>query len=457
MAKIDPSARKYNYIVPPEIINGVQFPGLIRGSEIIPREMEWLWFPYIPQGAASLLFGPGGFGKSHIAVDIAARLTRGEPFPGQEGAGKAHAPMNVLILSAEDEPDVVMGPRLIRAGADMARIGFPQDPFVLTTAGVKRLESYLKNFDAGVVFIDPVVHYIGGKVDMNKANEVRAAIGVFHQMAMKHDIAIILVGHSRKGQDGEDYEKSMGSADFNNAVRSVMFVTRAPDGTRVMKHVKANYSALGPSLAYNFGHDGNGSFEWLGVYDGDDTMLGVNVPRRRVKRQGMIDLLKKWLKDGPMRSKEIEAMAAEEGYAMDAVHRAKNDLRVETIFVRLPGATSNKGSAWWMHLPGDERTPWLDGAGEGAGDVVDAPDGPATTIPPVDGGQPGDRGADAPLERPADRGPVDEGSGEGPAGDDPSVEAGGLGPREPADPAADPARIAAEWLRQRGLTDGAAQ
>lgn len=440
-------------------INGVQYPPLIPLSSIEPKEIEWLWYPYIPFGAASLIFGPGGFGKSHIAVDIAARLTRGVPFYGQEAASGILKPQNVLMLSAEDDFDKVLSPRLLRAGADKARIAFPTVPFVLSANGVKALEHYIKNFDASVVFIDPIVHFIGPKVDMNKANEVRGAIGAFHQLAMKYNLAIIIVGHSRKGGEGEDYEKSMGSADFNNAVRSVLYVTRAPDGTRIMKHVKANYAALGPSLSYRFGHDGNGSFEWTGVYEVDDNYVEPTRLTRSSKRRGMMEFLRKWLAGGPLRSKEIEAMAADEGYDMSAVHRAKNDLGVETFFVRLPGATSNKGSAWWMRLPGDTRTPWLDDQTPAVIDPADAPtpepeDATTTALPSVDSGRPvrPSAGEARPTLGRQDGGVVDPEPGTGAKGDGGTVGGRGRWGTVPS-----PAERAAQWLAQKGFANGADQ
>lgn len=329
------------------IIDGKNFGGLIRASDIEPKEIDWLWYPYLPYGAASLLFGPGGMGKSHIAVEIAAKLTRGEIFPGQT---LHRDPQNVLMLSAEDDFDKVLVPRLLKAGADLTRIGFPPDPFIMSPAGVRALAKLLTNFDASVVFIDPIVHYIGSKIDMNKANEVRGAIGVFHQLAKANNLAIILVGHSRKGNEGEDYDKAMGSADFNNAVRSVLYVSKTPDGSgKVMKHVKANYSALGPSLGYQFGHNGAGSFEWTGEVLTPDEFGEPPNARRRVKRRSMVDFFRSWLANGPLPSKDIERMAGAEGFNDRTLQRAKTDAGVESFMVWREGKP-----VWYMRLHGDQ-------------------------------------------------------------------------------------------------------
>ena len=36
---------------------------IIKASEIIPKEVRWLWYPYIPFGKVTLLQGDPGDGK----------------------------------------------------------------------------------------------------------------------------------------------------------------------------------------------------------------------------------------------------------------------------------------------------------------------------------------------------------------------------------------------------------
>ena len=39
---------------------------IIKASEIIPKEVRWLWYPYIPFGKVTLLQGDPGDGKSSV-------------------------------------------------------------------------------------------------------------------------------------------------------------------------------------------------------------------------------------------------------------------------------------------------------------------------------------------------------------------------------------------------------
>lgn len=45
---------------------------VIKASEIEPKEVKWLWYPYIPFGKVTLLQGDSGDGKSKLMLSIAA-------------------------------------------------------------------------------------------------------------------------------------------------------------------------------------------------------------------------------------------------------------------------------------------------------------------------------------------------------------------------------------------------
>jgi predicted ATP-dependent serine protease len=52
---------------------------IIKASEIEPKEVKWLWYPYIPFGKVTLLQGDSGDGKSKLMLSIVALLSNGEP------------------------------------------------------------------------------------------------------------------------------------------------------------------------------------------------------------------------------------------------------------------------------------------------------------------------------------------------------------------------------------------
>ena len=53
---------------------------VVKASEIEPREVKWLWYPYIPFGKVTLLQGDPGDGKSKLMLSIAALLSKDNHF-----------------------------------------------------------------------------------------------------------------------------------------------------------------------------------------------------------------------------------------------------------------------------------------------------------------------------------------------------------------------------------------
>ena len=51
---------------------------IVRASEIEPKEVKWLWYPYIPFGKVTLLQGDPGDGKSKLMLSVSALLSKGE-------------------------------------------------------------------------------------------------------------------------------------------------------------------------------------------------------------------------------------------------------------------------------------------------------------------------------------------------------------------------------------------
>jgi putative DNA primase/helicase len=121
---------------------------LLRMAELEPLSVRWAWDGFVPMGRLSMITGGPGVGKSLVALQIAAMMTRGAtrlPRVADDGAldqgaqasdvdvrvpqnhsgrgipaGICHggSPRGVLVLSAGDDLQDTVLPRLIAAGAD---------------------------------------------------------------------------------------------------------------------------------------------------------------------------------------------------------------------------------------------------------------------------------------------------------------------------------------------------
>lgn len=285
----------------------------VRLEDVEEQEIQWLWYPYIPRGTSTLLVGNGGMGKSWITCSLAADLSAGRKLPG---AKVALPPQKILIASAEDDIGHIIKPRMKTLNADMKNIFVSDEPFILDEKGVRGLESAMSMVSATIVFLDPLVAYLGGKMDINKSNESRAMIGPLTQAAARTNCAVVIVHHVRKDGKGKRIHQAMGSADITNSVRSALLVDENQDGQHYMIHAKHNWSSKGPALAYSVKDD---SFRWGGAYQDTHEENHVSTkPRGHAK-----DFLLTVLAEGPMGAAALFELASARGINASTLNRAK--------------------------------------------------------------------------------------------------------------------------------------
>jgi hypothetical protein len=309
-------------------------------SKASPEYPEFLWSPYIPFGALTLVVGRGGIGKSWLTTKIAADLSAGRALPGQP----AMPPMKVLIISAEESPGYLLT-KMQHLGANYENILTGSSEFTLDTAGLKAVEEAIKQVKAVFVVLDPMVSFLGGKLNMNNSNEVRAIVGPLHKIAQRNHCALVVVHHTRKDSRGPGAEKAMGSADFGNMARSILLVEPRDDGVRLVTHEKHNMSPEGASLGYRVvladgdisGPAANaapGKFEWVDI-----------TTKKVVPRSGRLDVAKQLLfdllKDGARPAAEVLAAAKEIGISPRTLDTAKRESMIVSI---------RRGSAWYWAL-----------------------------------------------------------------------------------------------------------
>src|SRR5438105_3738459 len=89
-------------------------------SKVTPKKLRWLWHSRIPLGKVTVLDGDPGLGKSLLSIEIATSLSIGRPMPNAATADLE--PAGAVLLSAEDDLEDTIQPRLHLAGADLDRI-----------------------------------------------------------------------------------------------------------------------------------------------------------------------------------------------------------------------------------------------------------------------------------------------------------------------------------------------
>lgn len=92
---------------------------LIRGSDVEMQPLEYVIEGLIFRSKLNILMGKGACGKTTVALDLAARVSRGGSFNGVPVLGGS-----VIVWSCEDDIKDTLAPRLSAADADMSRINF---------------------------------------------------------------------------------------------------------------------------------------------------------------------------------------------------------------------------------------------------------------------------------------------------------------------------------------------
>lgn len=217
---------------------------MIRMSEVQSQEIEWLWYPFIPYGKLTIIQGDPGDGKTTMVLNLAAKLSKGEALDENM---KVTEPVNVIYQTAEDGLADTVKPRLELAGADCERIIVIDESDKSLSMVDERLEEAIVRTGARLLILDPIQAYLGGGMDMNRANEARDMTKKLGALAEKTKCAIILIGHMNKASGNKAAYRGMGSIDFFAVARSVILVGRVEGepNTRAVVQIKITLQHLG--------------------------------------------------------------------------------------------------------------------------------------------------------------------------------------------------------------------
>ena len=305
-----------------ETKNGLQ---MIKMSEIQSQEVSWLWYPFIPYGKLTIIQGDPGDGKTTLVLNIAAKLSKGE---GLDSEMKLSEPMNVIYQSAEDGLADTVKPRLELAGADCERILVIDEKEKSLSMVDERLEKAIVQTKARMLILDPIQAYLGGGMDMNRANEARDMTKKLGALAEKYQCAIVLIGHMNKTAGNKAAYRGMGSIDFFAVARSVLLVGRVEGepNIRAVVQIKNNLAAFGHPKAFALSEDG---FQWLGDYKiTADEVLGGIAPKANKMEQAKRLLRELALTTDAIQSNEIFDMADEKGISKRTLENAKRELGI---------------------------------------------------------------------------------------------------------------------------------
>ena len=184
---------------------------MIKMSDVQSQTVDWLWYPFIPYGKLTIFREIPVMAKTTLVLNIAARLSKGE---GLDNDMKVTEPVNIIYQTAEDGLADTVKPRLELAEAVCERIMVIDETEKSLSMIDERLETAIKQTGARVLILDPIQAYLGGTMDMNRANEARDMTKRLSLLAEKYKCAILLIGHMNKAGGNKAAYRGMGSIDI---------------------------------------------------------------------------------------------------------------------------------------------------------------------------------------------------------------------------------------------------
>ena len=316
---------------------------LTKGSEMKVEPTAWLWEGMIAVGMMVMLVGPAKMGKSTVAMDLAARMTRGLPWPDGALGG---APADVVFIENEDAESETYA-RAAAAGADLDRIHIQKAVVDFSipenVAQLERVLSSLSN--PRLLVVSPIVMFFGGNC---RGENVREKMKPLLEMLERRGVSMIGIGHVSAGKGGKAAEDVAGPQVFQRRARNVMGVaidTEDPNYKRNPKKAKRRLYCLGGNnarddydLPYRIvsaatemaGHSSR--IEWIDA--AAEAELNLHEPRLSLDKPKTVEQAKAWLRsqlmDGEKTASGLETKAYEAGFGRSTFYKAMKELGVLT-------------------------------------------------------------------------------------------------------------------------------
>ena len=309
--------------------------------EFAPEVAQYLVEPYLPRGMVSILGGVSGAGKTSLALDICARLTKGEK------------PSTVIYLTAENDPNKVLRPRAEAMGADLQRLYFQDGASY--AMGDEELSNLCRAIRPDLLVFDPIQSYLGQGVQMNRAEQVRPLLDGLGSLAKELDMAVLLISHMSKPGPGvcSALDRLLGSSDFRNAARSILIVGRDPENpdSRVFAHAKNSLGIPGESQRYHICENGTVAYDGPCALTADRIIqeTGAGQPRTRpaATLNAAVEALDKQLGFvGWVEYAEVERLCAKHGFSERTMRRAKTAMELKTVRI---GKHDDRYTLWYRN------------------------------------------------------------------------------------------------------------
>ena len=309
-------------------------------DEVPYRPVCWLWTGRIPWNKLTVIEGPPQSAKSLVAIELAARASRGEPLPDDPNAEEFREYAVQLVSGYDDLHDTVL-PRIKRAGGILSNFGHlsrvalskgDDEPFVrrklVLPADIRHFEDSISDVSADVVIVDPLTCFCKSR------QAVTETLELLEDMASRIGMPIIATLPAKTKRNA--FGRWESQPEFSDApARCVWSIVTDEDepGRWLFVPTRMTFATPAAGMAFRIV---NGRIVWeplpaLPLAEQDEPVAWL------------------WsvLQEGPLRSSYIQRQAKEFGFTDKMLRRARRVLKVE---IRREGRRENFTTIW--SLPG---------------------------------------------------------------------------------------------------------
>lgn len=309
---------------------------IIRASEITPKEVKWLWYPYFPFGKVIIIQGDPGCGKSKFMLTLSALLSKGKTIPFSDD-DEVYEPMTIIYQTTEDDADDTVVPRFIESDGDPYNLIFIREDKKSLTFGDSRIKEAIVQHKAKLLILDPFSSYIGDGRSLNQANEMRAEFNYLISVGRETGCCIVIIAHMNKMEGINPVYRTSGSIDIVGAARGVLAVVKTdnkqnPD-ERVLVQVKSNLAPTGSAILFETTEGGINFIDEIELTAEEAfSAIAPQMGRPNEKCDEAVTLIRKILADGKWHDATecINALKAA-GIKESTYKKAKKKLGVECV------------------------------------------------------------------------------------------------------------------------------
>lgn len=244
------------------VISAASFDG------VAPPERRWIVKDMIPGNTVTMIAGDGGGGKTTLMLQLGVAIAGERPWLGHNPD-----PGPVLFVTAEDDEEEIhrrvyaiakelavelselADLHIVPLAGHDAVMGAPQGKAALIapTSVFRGLVALVARIRPHVVILDALADMFGG--EENARAQARQFIGLLRGLAIKNDLAVVLIAHPSLSGMASGSGTS-GSTAWSNSVRARLYLERIVDegnreidsDIRLLQVKKSNYGPIGIEL-----------------------------------------------------------------------------------------------------------------------------------------------------------------------------------------------------------------